>query len=600
MLRNSIEYILNILTGVTTTVGAFGNTAAVGCPSNAFTSTTPLAWDFLNNVMQVQIQCGLPPFTDRFLSAFIPATASFVTGGSVAFSIVPTSTSITLWSGLVMSNNVSSICNNHGQCLDNTTVNSAFTCTCNPGYSGMTCQTDINECASAPCFNGGTCVDGVNSFSCLCVPGFSGVYCQTNINECNSSPCQNGATCVDGINSWTCTCAAGYMNTSCQTFHFSACLVPTLIVSQAERLIFRVHPQTNQAVLWSDLSSQLTALREVRYCPQTSKLWAVGTTVATSRTLLQLDPFTSAVLSTFALATAPAGCSTGSFFASIACDPTPGSDVIYILENTAVNPFCVLTMNSTRMNITAVTSFSTPLSDLVFDFDLTNPSNPILSMISSSLTATAPTFYTMSLATATITTVGVIGNHAIAGCTSSLIANTDMGWDYTNKIMQTLVQCAANPSTSRELIQLNTTGPNWVTGTVVPITVVPTDANPFFGLVLATNDTGLCNQHGTCVDVTTSANNFTCACNPGYSGNTCMTDINECASLPCQNAATCVDGVNSFSCICSSGFSGTLCQTGINDCDSFPCQNGGICSESLGVISCMFTRLQWRLLSDGH
>ena len=38
------------------------------------------------------------------------------------------------------------------------------------------------------------------------------------------------------------------------------------------------------------------------------------------------------------------------------------------------------------------------------------------------------------------------------------------------------------------------------------------------------------------------------------------TDINECASMPCQNAANCTDGVNLFTCKCASGYTGTLCQ----------------------------------------
>ena len=37
---------------------------------------------------------------------------------------------------------------------------------------------DIDECSSNPCQNGGTCTDGVNSYSCACVAGTSGVNCE--------------------------------------------------------------------------------------------------------------------------------------------------------------------------------------------------------------------------------------------------------------------------------------------------------------------------------------------------------------------------------------------------------------------------------------
>ena len=38
---------------------------------------------------------------------------------------------------------------------------------------------DINECRSAPCQNGGTCRDLVNAYRCDCRPGYTGGNCQT-------------------------------------------------------------------------------------------------------------------------------------------------------------------------------------------------------------------------------------------------------------------------------------------------------------------------------------------------------------------------------------------------------------------------------------
>lgn len=42
----------------------------------------------------------------------------------------------------------------------------------------------------------------------------------------------------------------------------------------------------------------------------------------------------------------------------------------------------------------------------------------------------------------------------------------------------------------------------------------------------------------------------------------CCTDVNECASSPCTNNATCVDLVDAYSCQCTAGFTGPQCSYG--------------------------------------
>ena len=50
-----------------------------------------------------------------------------------------------------------------------------------------------------PCRHSGKCVDGVDNFTCDCCIGYIGNNCETNLNECVSVICQNGGTCKDGI-----------------------------------------------------------------------------------------------------------------------------------------------------------------------------------------------------------------------------------------------------------------------------------------------------------------------------------------------------------------------------------------------------------------
>ncbi|VDI09093.1 Hypothetical predicted protein [Mytilus galloprovincialis] len=68
-------------------------------------------------------------------------------------------------------------CRNNGTCVG--TGGSKYTCLCQIGYTDHNCQTDIDYCASAMCYNGGTCIDGLTSFVCNCGEDFTGKLCET-------------------------------------------------------------------------------------------------------------------------------------------------------------------------------------------------------------------------------------------------------------------------------------------------------------------------------------------------------------------------------------------------------------------------------------
>ncbi|XP_078694887.1 uncharacterized protein LOC144923875 [Branchiostoma floridae x Branchiostoma belcheri] len=89
-------------------------------------------------------------------------------------------------------------------------------------YLEIRCSGEL-PCGPSPCQNGGTCVqhdnywDSEPFYSCTCVEGFNGTDCENNhVDECASNPCFNGATCMDGLNSYTCQCIFGSMGTHCE------------------------------------------------------------------------------------------------------------------------------------------------------------------------------------------------------------------------------------------------------------------------------------------------------------------------------------------------------------------------------------------------
>lgn len=57
------------------------------------------------------------------------------------------------------------------------------------------------------------------------------------------------------------------------------------------------------------------------------------------------------------------------------------------------------------------------------------------------------------------------------------------------------------------------------------------------------------------------AGGLTCYCFPGFYGDFCDMEVNECGSSPCQNGATCLDQENKFTCECNPGKGFNLCVT---------------------------------------
>ncbi|KAK7501166.1 hypothetical protein BaRGS_00007651, partial [Batillaria attramentaria] len=68
-----------------------------------------------------------------------------------------------------------------------------------------------SACFSNPCRNGATCETKENGlFDCKCAPGFEGVFCQQETDQCQAKPCLNGGTCSPLPGTYRCDCPDGF------------------------------------------------------------------------------------------------------------------------------------------------------------------------------------------------------------------------------------------------------------------------------------------------------------------------------------------------------------------------------------------------------
>lgn len=69
-----------------------------------------------------------------------------------------------------------------------------------------------------------------------------------------------------------------------------------------------------------------------------------------------------------------------------------------------------------------------------------------------------------------------------------------------------------------------------------------------------------CANNGTClVDLDVKPFGYKCKCLPGFIGEVCETNVDDCSSQPCKHGR-CLDKANGFMCRCYEGYEGGFCD----------------------------------------
>ena len=75
----------------------------------------------------------------------------------------------------------------------------AYTCECDPGFTGVDCGVNIDDCVGESCNGNGQCVDGIDSFSCNCNVSFTGPLCEIRASDIDSEAERFSANFIGGI-----------------------------------------------------------------------------------------------------------------------------------------------------------------------------------------------------------------------------------------------------------------------------------------------------------------------------------------------------------------------------------------------------------------
>ncbi|XP_071447350.1 protein jagged-1b-like [Hetaerina americana] len=428
----------------------------------------------------------------------------------------------------------------HGYCNG-----SSWQCICDTNWGGILCDRDLNYCGThEPCLNGGTCENTApDKHNCTCPEGFSGLNCEIVDNPCATAPCRNGGTCIEQVRGlFSCTCALGWSGATCTT-NVDECASS---------------PCTNGGTC-VDLVNGFRCI-----CPSG---WE-GNACQYDVDECQASPCINAISCHNMVGGFHCECQKG--WSEKTCDRNI-NDCVGQCENGAtcidlVNDYhCACQPGYTGRNCHIDTNEceSSPCRNGGECVDLINGFRCI-----------CPVGYTGAMCEVDHDQCNPNPCKNDAPCFNTqadYYCHCSENWEGKN-CSSPRITCNSPPC---DAMVDSCAGPGDVANsTALVVALGSKDFVP----------SGICGEHGRCISQ--PGGGFRCVCDPGYTGQYCHENINDCKLNPCQNGGTCVDKVNSFQCICKEGWEGNICSQNKNECEPNPCRNNGTCIDGIADYVC--------------